>query len=261
MSLMSVPFALPDFATAAPCELSGQPCSEWYYTQSMNLVQDRLRRQKGINTSPNSDDSVLVKRCLAGSQDAWCELYSRFVVLVRNVICKHSRLSEMEVEDITQTVFLNLTTALKNFDAQHSLSGFICLVAQRVLVDEMRKSGAAKRTGQMSSIKDHDTGENDTENIEAPQEPPDVLIERFEQALLLRTALEQLDSSCRDLLKLRYFNGLSFGEIAVMLGITENALNVRASRCLAKLRDACKNSQERFGKGSKLKNLRHVEAP
>jgi|UniRef100_A0A7C4AS32 RNA polymerase sigma factor (sigma-70 family) len=192
-----------------------------------------------MNKSVDDAEATLVRQCLAGSETAWRELYGRFVVLVRNVISKHARLTEPEIDDITQTVFLTLTSALRNFDAQHSLSSFICLVTERVLVDELRKGSAAKRSALTLSVDNHD-GSDEASQIQSPEDLPDVLIERFEQALLLRTALDQIDADCRDLLKLRYFKGLSFNEIAVMLGVAENTLNVRANRCLTKLKAAYK---------------------
>ncbi|MGC8906612.1 MAG: RNA polymerase sigma factor [Desulfomonilaceae bacterium] len=196
-----------------------------------------------MNKSVNDAEAALVRQCLAGSESAWRDLYGRFVVLVRNVISKHARLTEAEIDDITQTVFLTLTSALRNFDAQHSLSSFICLVTERVLVDELRKGSAAKRSGLTLSVEHHDGSDDDASQIQSREDPPDVLMERFEQALLLRTALDQLDGDCRDLLKLRYFNGLSFNEIAAMLGVAENTLNVRASRCLSKLKTAYKQCE------------------
>ncbi len=196
-----------------------------------------------MNKSVNDAEAALVTQCLARSEAAWRELYGRFVVLVRNVISKHARLSETEIDDVTQNVFLTLTSALRNFDAQHSLSSFICLVAERVLVDEMRKRNAVKRSALTLSVEHDDGSHDDASQIQSQEDPPDVLLERFEQALLLRSALDQLDADCRDLLKLRYFKGLSFNEIAAMLGVAVNTLNVRATRCLMKLKTAYKHCE------------------
>lgn len=242
---MAIPCISPDASLKTACGLHGQARLECYDAASMNILAASLRENLGMNTPVNVADAALVKQCLAGSEDAWRELYTRFVVLIRNVITKHARLTQMEIEDITQNVFLALTSALHNFDVHQSLSGFICLIAERVLVDEMRKGSAAKRAGLTFSIDRNDTVKDGCEQIEALEDSPDELIERFEQALLLRAALDQLDPGCRDLLKFRYFNGLSFNEIAEMFGVAENTLNVRASRCLAKLRTRYKNIRGR----------------
>jgi|GEM_PF-238826 len=246
---MAIPCLFPDALITPQCQLNGQARSAWYDAKSKNLLRVSYGDRSEMNSRVNDADVGLVKQCLAGSEDAWRELYARFVVLVRNVISKHARLCEMEIDDITQNVFLTLTSALRNFDVHRSLANFICLVAERVLVDELRKGSAAKRAALTLSIEHHDGGDDDVEKIEAREVSPDTLIERFEQAALIRSALDQLDAGCSDLLKRRYFNGLSFNEIAIILGVPENTLNVRASRCLTKLRTAYKNLEKKGSSG------------
>ncbi len=101
-------------------------------------------------------DTLLVQECLQGSQDAWNEFYTRFIGLIRNVVRKSRNLSPSDVEDITQSAFLELATALKNYVSGNSLTGFVCTVTERVLIDEFRKKRASKRDGQTEAIDHHD---------------------------------------------------------------------------------------------------------
>ena len=52
----------------------------------------------------------------------------------------------------------------------------------------------------------------------------------------LRAALETLAPAQRDAIVLHWFEGLSFPEIAQILGVSESALKVRAHRGYAQLR-------------------------
>jgi RNA polymerase sigma factor (sigma-70 family) len=184
------------------------------------------------------EDLLLVQECVAGSEKAWRQFYSRFIGLMRNVVRRQSGLSASDVDDITQAAFLSLTTALQGYDQTHSLTSFVCLITERVLIDEYRKMKATKRDAQTEAINHHDSVEDGSRMIASAADLPDKQVETYELASLLRNAVEQLDTGCRELLKLRYFLDLSFAEIADRLGVAENTLNVRTRRCLAKLRTA-----------------------
>lgn len=191
---------------------------------------------KGVQTQIEDENFLLVQECIAGSEKAWRQLYSRYIGLMRNVVRRQTGLSPSDVDDITQAAFLSLTTALRGYDRPHSLTSFICLVTERVLIDEYRKMKAVKRDAQTETISHHDSVEDGYRMVASTADLPDKQIETYEIASILREAVERLDVACRELLKLRYFLEMSFAEIAEKLGVTENTLNVRTRRCLNKLR-------------------------
>lgn len=193
----------------------------------------------------DNQDLLLVRQCLEGSENAWNEFYSKFIGLMRSVVRRQGKLSDADVEDVTQSAFLALTTALTTYDSRHSLAGFVCLVTERVLIDEFRRIKAAKRKAQTEAVEHHDGGREGSTVIQADTEPQDCQMERFELVALLRTALEKLDPKCRDLIKLRYLNELPYSEIAGKLGESENTLTVRARRCLDKLRAEYKDLERK----------------
>jgi RNA polymerase sigma-70 factor (ECF subfamily) len=198
-----------------------------------------------MNKHVDNDDFLLVKECLNGSEKAWQEFYSRFIILMRNVIRRHGGFTSLEMDDVTQSAFLSLTSALQNYDGKHPLSSFVCLITQRVLIDEIRKMKAVKRESETEPIDHHDSLGDGLRMVPSGVETADVQIERFENAEALRTAMERIDSDCRELLSLRYLGEMPFSEIATVLGVTENTLNVRAGRCLNKLRTAYKELETR----------------
>lgn len=193
----------------------------------------------------DNQDLLLVRQCLAGSEDAWNEFYAKFIGLVRSVVRRQGNLSAADREDITQSAFLALTTALATYDSRHSLAGFVCLITERVLIDEFRRIMAAKRKAQTETVEHLDGGREGTTVVESDTEPQDSQVERFELIALLRTAMDGLDPKCRELIKLRYFNELSYGEIGDKLGETENTLTVRVRRCLDKLRAEYKDAERK----------------
>jgi RNA polymerase sigma factor (sigma-70 family) len=181
-----------------------------------------------------SEDQALIVRCLDGSEDAWKEFYARFVGLIRAVVRKCGRPGPADVEDLTQATFLALATALHNYDVAQSLPKFVCLVAQRVAIDEYRKTRAVKRDGEALVSVDGD--EDAVSPFVEECERQDERLERAELEQRLRSALSALDVRCRDLITLRYFRELSFKEIADLVGASENTVTVQTRRCLSSLR-------------------------
>ena len=184
----------------------------------------------------HSDDQALVGQCLAGSENAWCEFYTRFIGLMRTVVKKYGTLSPEDVEDVTQSAFLSLATALKNYDFKQSLPKFVSVVTQRVLIDELRRQGATKRGGQteLSTFIDHD--DHGMASMDVNRELQDRLLEKAQLIDRVSGALGSLDGKCRKLITLRYLREMPFKEIAARLGSNENTVTVQTRRCLDYLR-------------------------
>jgi RNA polymerase sigma factor (sigma-70 family) len=182
------------------------------------------------------DDRQLVKDCLAGSSTAWNEFYSRFVGLMRTVVRRHGVVQPEDVDDITQTAFLTLTTALQHYDPDQSLPRFVCVVTDRVLIDEYRRATAVKRAAEIDSGSFVSSTDDPAAAVPSLDERQDELLEKAELAEELRRALSALDVKCRELLTRRFLQDLSFKEISSELGVQENTLIVQTRRCLDALR-------------------------
>ena len=65
---------------------------------------------------------------------------------------------------------------------------------------------------------------------------PSTACSRAERSEVVRAALEQLEPLDREILALRYFDGLTFQQIGEMLGLSENTATQRAIRAAVKLR-------------------------
>ena len=181
-------------------------------------------------------DYLLVQECLRGSEEAWREFYARFIGLMKNVVRRRLNPSPADVQDLTQAAFLELTAALRNYDSQQPLHSFVCLVTERVIIDEFRKRKAAKRSADTESVEHHDNDQEGTTMVHSDLARQDEQMEKAQLSSRLRMALQELDEKCRELITLRYYEELPFGEIATMLKATENTVTVQTRRCLDKLR-------------------------
>jgi RNA polymerase sigma-70 factor (ECF subfamily) len=68
------------------------------------------------------------------------------------------------------------------------------------------------------------------------QTGPSTALSRAERCEVVRAALEKLDPIDHEILALRYFDGLSFAQIGVILGLKANTANARALRAAVKFR-------------------------
>jgi RNA polymerase sigma-70 factor (ECF subfamily) len=68
------------------------------------------------------------------------------------------------------------------------------------------------------------------------QTGPNTALSRAERCHVVRVALEKLDPIDREILALRYFDGMSFTQIGAILGMKANTANTRALRAAVKFR-------------------------
>jgi RNA polymerase sigma-70 factor (ECF subfamily) len=74
------------------------------------------------------------------------------------------------------------------------------------------------------------------EHLVDSQTGPNTALSRAERREVVRAALEKLEPIDREILALRYFDGLSFTQIGEILGLKANTANARALRAAAKFR-------------------------
>lgn len=182
-------------------------------------------------------DRALVQECLAGSRQAWDEFYRRFVTLVAKAVRTKTRCRESDVQDLVQNVFLALYTSLKSYEHQYPLSRFVWMVSERVCIDEFRRGTAAKREGASVPVNHHDGDCEETVMIRSDAASQDQQLADAQINRLLMSAFKRLGEKCRELLRLRYLQELSFKEIAGLLGAKEKSLAVQAGRCLQDLKE------------------------
>ena len=157
-------------------------------------------------------------RAKQGDMSALQFLYVRFaddVCGYVNSIVQNS----YDAEDITQNVFLKLTTAIRKYEPREvPFAAWILRVARNAALDHVR----ARRQIPFEEVRTDDGGHEEL---------------GFERSQCLRAALMQLSPEQREVLVLRHLAGLSPGEIARRLGKTEGSIHGLHHRGRAALRD------------------------
>lgn len=208
----------------------------YYYSRGTNLIDFDQKR-----TETDYDPRELINRCNRGDRQAWDEFYSRYFTMISRVARKYCSGGPAEAEEIVQEIFINLFKALRQFDPTKSVEAYILEIARRVTISRYRKSTALKRGGENSTHVPLNAHDSDREagfiSVRSTDDDQETSLIKAEREHLLRKALRGVSESCRKLLGLRYDRGLSYKEIASIMGVKEGALRVRVQRCLSTLGD------------------------
>lgn len=139
-----------------------------------------------------------------------------------------------DAEDVTQETYLRLWRVASEVKLESSLKLYILRTARNLAFDLIRKN--SKRDEIDTVILDAD-GEFEIEIADdSADSRPDASYLRKVEKEAVRQAIEELPAAAREIIVLRDIEGLSYAEIASMLGIAEGTLKSKLFRARERLR-------------------------
>jgi RNA polymerase sigma-70 factor (ECF subfamily) len=173
----------------------------------------------------DADPQQWLRRCAAGDPVACRELVEQYGRMAGTIILRTIGRRDL-VEDLLQETFLRVFRALPEFEGRARLSTWICTIAQRVAVDELRRL-------QRSPVLVHD------DNAPDAVDPADVELEAEREGtdLQVRAALAKLPEKYRLPLVYSAIDGLDYETIATMLGIPVGTVKTNVFRGKQMLRE------------------------
>lgn len=179
--------------------------------------------------SSSATDQNLVARCLRGESSAWAELFRvNFRHAEQVALAPPFRFTTHEAEDIAQETMIELARKL---DEVENIPAFVGVIAHNKCVDRVRKKKPVLQT----DLAGADGDGPDLDQLAAVTPLP-LESANDELLTLLTGALESLGDSCRMLLHHRFFDELSYKDIAARLAIPNAQVGVYLARCLNRLR-------------------------
>lgn len=172
------------------------------------------------------EEAKLVRQAQRGDESAFEQLVLRHQKRVYNY-CLRMTGNPEDAMDLSQESFLRAYRALGSFKGDSSFSTWLYRLTANCCVDFLRKQ---KRRRTLSLTMVDGDGEETVLDLEDPGETPQRAAERSEMQQAIRMALNRLSDDHRSILTLREINGLSYGEIAESLGISEGTVKSRISR-------------------------------
>jgi RNA polymerase sigma factor (sigma-70 family) len=164
---------------------------------------------------------------LAGTAEAegFAELYERTLPRVYGYVASLLR-DRSAAEDVTAQAFERAYRKRKSYrPARGSIDAWLFGIARNAALDELRK----RKRRAVLEVEPEDTGSI----------PPEDQAEFALRREAVRAALASLDGQERDLIALKFAGGLSNGEIARVLRMSDSNVGTRLHRTITKLREAC----------------------
>lgn len=184
-------------------------------------------------------EAQLLARCRKGDADAWDELFDRhYEAAGRFVFQLGYSLTQEDVEEICQEVFLTVIKNLQSFQGQSQFQTWLFRIAANKARDYRQRQNAAKRGGGQVTVSIHQEDPNGfVIDPPSPRPAPDLSLIQSENLALVGQALEKLGGPCQEIIELRYFADLSYEEIAKSLDLNQKTVSSRLSKCLDKLEE------------------------
>jgi len=172
-------------------------------------------------------DRILARRAIAardGDEAAMRSLYRELHPEIARFVGRRIR-STADAEDLVSRVFFTLVERLDDFDPKRgNLRGWLFRIARNAIIDHVRKQRPTVAYDALGELLPSDADDPLRELLER---------ERLGHLLIL---LEAQPQDTRELLALRYADGLRHREIAEITGISESAVKQRVSRAVRDLR-------------------------
>lgn len=168
-------------------------------------------------------DRLSVQAALSGDQSAFADLMTRYQSAVFNMAYRMLG-DPTEAEDATQEVFVRAWNQLRTFQIERRFSTWLLSIASHLCIDLLRRRKPSAPLDGVALYVPSD----------APE--PDELALQSEQRRMVQALLNTLPEKYRTVTVLRYYNDLSYDEIARATGLTESAVKTqlhRARRMLA----------------------------
>lgn len=184
-----------------------------------------------VPPSGPADVDDLLRRAALGESAAFSALYDELSPAVYGLARRVVR-DPARAEDITQEVFLDVWRKATRFDAERGKAKtWVMTIAHRRAVDAVRRSEAQKR-------QDHHSLPDEVSH----DEPADAVI-RAEEHDAVRECLDTLTELQLESVRLAYFNGYTYGEVATLLDKPLPTIKTRMRDGLIRLRDCLEGAR------------------
>ncbi len=182
-------------------------------------------------TEDEREEHRLALAARAGDRDAFRALVERYQHRLFRYLLRQHRCDPETAADLTQEVLLRMYRGFASYDPRARLSTWIYKIATNVVISEHRHRKALKRDRWTFSLDapspDGDERSYDPEDA-APR--PEESAHHAEIGAAVRAAIAALPDEFRQTVLLRDLQGLSYEEIAEVVGIPPGTVRSRIHR-------------------------------
>lgn len=179
-----------------------------------------------------------------GDQKAYAELLSRYRESVYFMMLRMCN-NKDDAEDLTIEAFGRAFKRLEQYTPNFAFSTWLFKIASNNAIDFLRNK---KKSNSLSldSKMENDEGQEFSKNIKSPTLDPEENIIKKQKIDVLRDVVEKLKPRYKELVKMRYYEELSYEEIAVKLDLPVGTVKAQLFRARDFLYNILKNSENKI---------------
>ena len=175
-------------------------------------------KEKLVSRQP---DFALVKAAINGDADSFTELCKRYYAAM--VAIAHSVLSDGHLaEDAAQQAFAKAALKLPQLKNKNKFADWLAVICRNVAKDTARDTEKLRTTEDLSVIAAESLGPR---------------LHQDATTGVVREAIAELSASQKEVVFLRFYDGMTYERISAVLGISEQAINGRLRRAKKKIAD------------------------
>lgn len=179
--------------------------------------------QRAVMVERHTDERV-IEACQSGDREAFRLLFETYKDKVYSIALYTFGGNETAARDAAQQVFLKLITTIKQFRRDAEFTTWLYRMVVNTCIDEQRRQRRFLPFGDATEMRASTSKRSQEEKFE-----------RLEMAESVRAAINQLRPKLRLPILLKYIEGLSYEEIAGVLGCSKGTVASRLNRGHKKL--------------------------
>jgi RNA polymerase sigma-70 factor (ECF subfamily) len=172
------------------------------------------------------EEQDVIAQVRRGERAAFAALVDAYAKPIFNLAFRMTG-NRQDADDLAQETFLRAYRKLKRFDPEKKFFTWLYTIALNIIRNHLKSS--PERTARIAEMAHPPSDPVD------PANPEGLFLDR-EKAQLLEICLQKLPSELKEAVVLRYYQDLSFDEIATITDASVSAVKMRAYRGLERLR-------------------------
>jgi len=159
-------------------------------------------------------DLTLIEQACNGDTDSFTELCRRYYPAM--VAIAHSIIGDRHLaEDAAQQTFAKAVRKMSDLKSKNKFAAWLAAICRNVALD-------------LANSKERFQSAEDLSMIAAQSQENDV-------SEVVKEALNRLSAPAKEIIFLRYYDGMTYEQISTVLGISEQAINGRLRRAKKKM--------------------------
>lgn len=189
-------------------------------------------------------DLELIKKArMHGDRHAFAELMNNYKDTVYYMLLKMTS-NPIDAEDLTIEAFGKAFRSLDNYTPDFAFSTWLFKIASNNCIDFIRKK--KKMTLSLDNVNETDEGDDLYFTVASNDLDPEEEMIRQQKMELMREVVERLKPHYRKLVTLRYFEELSYEELAVELNIPLGTVKAQLFRARDLLYNILKRKEDQI---------------